>query len=67
MSVEQVAFWDEEAQNFLGGIMIDKKHIICGECGGVLTIGEDVQAENVKPYGDWVDISDSIMGGEPPQ
>lgn len=67
MFVEQVAFWDEETQNYLGGIMIDKKYIICGECGGVLTIGEAVQAEDVKPYDDWVDISDNIMGGELPQ
>lgn len=67
MLIEQVAFWDYDLRKYLGGILLDRKTIICGECGGILTVGEDIQMEDVKLYQDWVDISDSIMGGELPQ
>ena len=67
MFVEQVAFRQSPEEKFLGGIMINKTHIICGECGGVLEVGEDVPPDQILPYPDWVDISDSIVGGELPQ
>lgn len=67
MFVEQVAFRQNPEEEFLGGLMIDKTHIICGECGGVLIVGEDVPLDQIRPYPDWVDISDNIMGGELPQ
>jgi len=46
-----------------GGILIiqgDEQYIICGCCGSVFEVDEDI--EILQTYNEWIDISNSIIG-----
>ena len=62
----QVAFWDET--HYIGGIAY-KDEIICGCCGGVVSIEEvrEFAPEGVEPivvYDDWANIDEFIIDEE---
>lgn len=64
----QVAFWDYESNQYIGGIAYGAE-IICGCCGGVVEIAEvyEFVPENVKPiivYDDWEVFSNFIIKDE---
>jgi hypothetical protein len=64
----QVKFWDEDTNDYIGGIAFEDK-IICGCCGGVIDIDDcleysdpDVPSdEKIIPL-EWVNISEEIKG-----
>lgn len=66
----QVKFWDEDTNDYIGGIAFEDK-IICGCCGGVIDIEDYLDyfdpdmlpSEKIIPL-DWVDISDEIKGDD---
>ena len=63
MITKQVKFKDVCNDSIHGGILVingNDKYIICGCCGGVIEVDEDV--EIIEEYNNWVDISDSIIG-----
>ena len=59
MFAEMIEFVDNDGVK-RGGIMVDKKFIICGCCGGVFEV-EEVGWENVMML-TWIDISEEILG-----
>lgn len=60
MNAEQIIFEYEGTVGGLGGILIDKKTIICGCCGAII----DANDEKVKiiKHLKWINISDEIIG-----
>ena len=57
--MKQVKFKDYDGDIF-GGILVESFNvIICGCCGGTFAVDE---VEIIETYGDWVDISDEIIG-----
>lgn len=63
----QIAFYDNVANHYVGGIGY-KDEVICGCCGGVLKI-EDIYAccrgldkRPIIPFSKWVNIGEEIMG-----
>ena len=69
----QVAYFDYDNQDnpkYVGGIGY-KDRIICGCCGGIIDISDinEFTPEEYEPimvYDNWIDIDDSICGGERP-
>lgn len=61
MKTQQVKFHLEGEEGFLGGILIDNRYLICGCCGGVYDLTEDIVMID-EYYDDWSDISDYIYG-----
>lgn len=62
MEIEQCRFRDKSNdEDWIGGILVDKQYIICGECGSVLLLEEYDDLE-VEVYDHWVSISEEIMG-----
>lgn len=61
----QVRFYDRDNERWIGGIAYGDE-IICGECGGIEEIADFAEGEIVVYQGDWVDISESIMGDDQP-
>lgn len=62
----QVAYWDIDGDHYIGGIAYGDE-IICGCCGGVISIEEVIEfaPECVNPivaYDDWEDIDTFILG-----
>lgn len=60
----QVAFWDVDGDHYVGGIAFENK-IICGCCGGVISIEEvcEFAPEGIDPivvYDIWIDVSGDI-------
>ena len=60
----QVKFWDVETERYICGIAY-RDEIICGECGGIISIDElyeDVSdgIEVIKVYKSWVDFNEYI-------
>lgn len=61
----QVAFWDVDGDHYIGGIAYGDE-IICGCCGGVVSIEEvcEFAPEGVEPivvYDVWRDVSGDIL------
>lgn len=74
-SPTQVAFYDVDAEKYVGGIAY-KNEIICGCCGGVFEIKEvyEMAEEYIKDKDkdaiiemSWIDIENTIIGGERPE
>ena len=66
----QVAFYDADGDHYVGGIAY-QEHIICGCCGGLMSIEEIYEAapegmEAIHIYSTWTNLSDEICGGELP-
>ena len=67
----QVVFWDNKENCWCAGIAYGGI-IICGCCGGIFEIEEIYECapeyiyKPVRPYDDWVDFADTIMGIETP-
>lgn len=62
MTAQQVSFIEVGTDNpIFGGILIDDRYIICGECGGVFDLA-DGDAEIIERFPAWVDLSDEIIG-----
>lgn len=61
MFCQQVRFYVPDEEEEYGGILVDGKQVICGCCGGVLSIKED-EIEIREIYENWVNISDEIKG-----
>ena len=40
MLTQQVKFWDDDNEEWFGGIMVDNEYIICGCCGSVYECSE---------------------------
>lgn len=66
MITKQVCFRAEGEDAYFGGILVSKDEvptdddfIICGCCGGIVTLDE---VEEMEPYDDWADASDFILG-----
>ena len=59
METKQVCFRAEGDNEFFGGILVNNEYVICGCCGGVVSIDEVAELE---PYKNWANISDEIMG-----
>ena len=64
----QVKFWDEDTNDYIGGIAFEGK-IICGCCGGVIDIEDylDYSDPDMAPHEkiislEWMDISEEIKG-----
>jgi hypothetical protein len=62
----QVAFWDDGLEKYVGGIAYQDE-IICGCCGGVLSIEElyeDAPPDRIPVYSYpiWSDLSVDIAG-----
>lgn len=62
MYAEQIIFECEGTVGGLGGILIDKKIIICGCCGEII----DANDEKIKiiKHLKWIPISDEIIGDQ---
>lgn len=65
MKAQQVKFHLKGEKGFLGGVLIDNRYLICGCCGGVYDLTEDIGSFNPEVrideyYDDWSDISDYI-------
>ena len=67
---QQVAFYDWEIHEWVGGIGFDTL-ILRGDDGTYVEIAdvyanapEDIE-EPIRAYMDWVDISDNILGDDP--
>ncbi len=67
LSPVQVQFYDADNDRWIGGIGY-KHEIICCECGGVITIADLYNPENlvlepnpVRILGEWVDISEYMI------
>lgn len=64
----QVKFWDEDRNDYTGGIAFEGK-IICGCCGGVIDIEDYLDysdpdmlpSEKIIPL-EWINISKEIKG-----
>ena len=61
----QVAFWDVDGDHYIGGIAYGDE-IICGCCGGVVSIEEvcEFAPEGIDPivvYNDWMGLSGDIL------
>lgn len=66
----QVAFWDIDGDHYIGGIAY-KDEIICGCCGGTVSIAEvyEFAPSDITPvheYLEWSDIDNEICGGLKP-
>ena len=64
METKQVKFKDEE-NTFHYGILITngyESYVICGCCGGILTVGEDCE---IIQEMEWIDIEYAICGEQP--
>lgn len=64
----QVAFWDVDGDHYVGGIAYHDE-IICGCCGGVVSIDEIYEftpaevKEPIHVFDEcWVDVSSEIKG-----
>ena len=60
----QVKFWDVETERYICGIAY-RDEIICGECGGIISIDElyeDVPdgIEAIEIFDSWVDFNEYI-------
>lgn len=67
MDTDQIMWRDRESNKVHGGILIDKRYVICGCCGGVFDLADpkDVQiVEIIHLYEDWINIDAEITGGE---
>lgn len=66
----QTFFWDNDNNGWNVGIAYGEE-IICGCCGGVFEIADIYEnapiPDPIRPYGDWIDISEEIAGGELPK
>ena len=69
---KQVMFYDDKEKTWLAGIAY-KDEIICACCGNAIKIQEiENSAKNTQykrviyEYEDWVDLGESIYGGELP-
>lgn len=62
MIAKQVDFYDNENQEFHGGILIDNDYIICGCCGGVFEVKE-LDVDKIYIYDNWIDIEKIIRCG----
>ena len=65
MKVEQVKFKEFGTDNWVGGIVIDDRYLICGCCGGVYDLSDtddSADIEEVVRFETWVDISYEIKG-----
>ena len=60
MYAEQIIFECEGVVGSLGGILIDKKIIICGCCGEIID-ATDKEIKIIKHL-KWINISDAIIG-----
>lgn len=68
METEQVKFKDPYGE-IRGGILVkgaeEGDFIICGCCGGIFYVGEDVAPDSIESYwDDWVDLTPFITGEE---
>lgn len=62
MEVEQIVFVEVGTDSPLfGGILIDNRYVICGDCGGVFDLTEG-DVEIIKRFPNWVSISEEIKG-----
>lgn len=68
----QCAFWDGEASQWQGGILINPQTIICACCGGSveveeiikLAINEGFDKYPIVVFPEWVDIGEAIYGSK---
>ncbi len=61
MTTKQIKFkylYDNSIQCGILIIQGDEQYIICGCCGGVFEVNEDI--EILQIYDEWIDISNSI-------
>lgn len=59
MKTKQVKFRDLDTV-LHGGILVDDKYIICGCCGGVIEVSDEM-CEIVEEYEDWVSFEEDIV------
>ena len=59
----QVVFIDPNDGQTMAGIAYGDE-IICGCCGGIFEVAE---VEHIFQYDNWVELTDTIIGGEYPE
>ena len=60
---KQIKFWEEDAQQMIGGILTPEGSIICACCGALIDPDEfdDMGIEIVTTYPNWVNFSEAII------
>ena len=63
--VQQVSFYENDVEDaeLIGGILVDNRYLICGDCGCTWDLEEEPDAITiVERFDEWVPISIEILG-----